>query len=468
MQTSVQVYNDTGTLLSTDVQKYIPTVINSIVSVTNAEALELLNLGALSPGTFYKITDCTTGPVYVQAITSNSLNPIGYSEIGIAGGTYGEVQYDVNTNQLTRVYDLKYYNWVEGNANIIYFPWGSSHIAYNTIKGGASVNIHSTAASLANHWTNNLFQNCTFTIDSSCNIGNFDGNQFTDGTISLTGLTSTGFINNKIAANITLGGSIDNITNNEIVNTSSFYLTGTITDFIDNVINNGSGISASSITTPSFSKCNINGSSVTITSLNVTDFTDNTIWNSTVTFSATTGVSRFVSNIIKDSEFTTSYETGLVNCNIFAVRAGSDLDTAIIYQYCEYKRGEFSTFYAEYDFSNPAYYVGPSSNMMIVQPQHADIMGIFYVFNNNVDTIDTITNYPTKHKFSIRAKIGNTQTFQIGNAANIIFPQSFSWASLPLAMNTFGGLPADTIIFDGRPDKVGAGGNIYVTDGYIY
>jgi hypothetical protein len=459
-----EIYNDSGTLLQTieiTTPNYGVTISKNNVAALNSGDLQtLVSSSSLSPGIYYKVIDVTGWDVYLLAFTNTKLAKIGYA-VHQSTFTPAEVEYNLSTNFLIRVYDLTYYNWVEGTTNISQFPWGNSAFNYNKVDQFSTLILGTTSFT---QFSKNLVTNgSTFNIDSATNIAAIINNKIIGGYTYLAGCYFHDFQDNTIKGDVTFvinNGGSGIIGNNEFIDlVSSMWLEGTIPNMEFNKFSKGAGILATTgnavTVTYDISYNDIENSVINISNCIFDALSHNIIKDSTITI--TTGGGDYSYNTIINSEFSIDNSSTITGCEINGVKAGTgaSLDSGDNYINCVYKVNEYSTFWVYYNFTNTAYF---SSGVLYIQPQHQYIMGIFIASQNSSShTISTIVGYPDSHKYRITRS--STNTLNIATGGNISF-----FAGSPSSPITIDSSQTDYLEFDSRPFPVGSGSsNAYLT-----
>ena len=195
------------------------------ITVSALQALKGAN--AMVQGTMYQITDVTAD--WQVVLLAESGSEIATQGQGIFQNLlYTEAWYDLNNNELLKIYDPLYDNSVGGAANISIFPWGSAS------------------------WTNNIIDSSSTFVALPTTITSFIGNSIINN--SLFDLTDGNFgvIQQNIfnGANFTaISGNVTTITYNIIDSASSVALDGaTISTFSNNTISNSCNLQWGNIT----------------------------------------------------------------------------------------------------------------------------------------------------------------------------------------------------------------------------
>lgn len=453
-----EVYNDSGTLISiidVPVPVDAPIIVkgDKLRVLTSTDLQSLITAQALSPSYLYKISNTANWDVYVTALNSSVLDSIAFG-VHQSTGTKAEIEYNVTTNTVVRVYDLSYYNWIEGATNINNFVWGNPNYAYNTIKNGGVF----TNNGVINSFRFNLITDAaTLIITNTSNVAAIVGNKILDAVTTIDNSNFHDFSYNTINSTITFKvnnsgtGNINNNVFTDLGATSLIY--GSVTDFSFNTFTKLSSVSCTGIITvnTAITGNNVEGSTLAfIGNGTFDDFSYNNIKASSVSLDTPTFGS-LTYNEITDSSLYIQNDTGITKCNIRGA-SSAVLDTAELYNGCIYDYNNESTFYVSYDFTNSTYY---NSNTMIVNTGHTGIMGIFVATTKTTESIITsITNFPSAHKFILKNNCTGNIVITTAGGIKII---TSAYVSTPITLVGGGTLGADFVKFDARSTPLGDG-----------
>lgn len=239
-------------------------------TITQA-ALVALKVGAtLEAGRTYLITDVTADwQVMIRATSTSELTTQGNA---IYQGTlYVEAWYDLMTNTLWKVYDPKYNNEVEIQANVLAFNWNNPNWYNNKIVGGSQIFVNG-GTSITFFCNNEINSGSTVDLQDGI-LTTFDLNSISEGSyLQISSSTLTTFTGNEISAQSSV--SIQSTT---------------ITNFNGNQISAGTSVLLLSLTMIGvFSNNNIVDSNVNLITATVTNFHSNTLFQGTVVGNTTT------------------------------------------------------------------------------------------------------------------------------------------------------------------------------------
>lgn len=284
---------------------------------------------------------------------------------------------------------------------------------------------------------NNKFSTSVCNIGGSSSISNFQDNDFI-GDFTFYAFSCPDILSNKFHLYTITNGYLEGAISGGMYYND--FNRGAIYTYAGNPITIGGAVQYNTVVRGGF---NITGVSMSYISQNI-------CIDSIVTTTSTSGSASYSGNYFNYSYLGISNDTSLTNCKLEGVvnPSGTELDTGVTYDSCIYKFMDFSTFWAEYDFTVNTIFSGVTFTIPL---QHSNIIGI-YVAKNAVGApdLDIIQNFPTYHKFRLRS--GNNEV-RVTNNASIVLPTAYT-SPIRLGQN----FPNyDYVEFDNRQFPFGGG-----------
>ncbi len=216
-----------------------PGGIGTIIDLTVNAAQSLQFASTLVKGQFYRIIDAmaSTWAVIVMADDIDKMGTIGQGIFGgIAGTFFADVNYELGmtvgtVDQITRVYDALYDNYVEGYAAVVLFRWNDLTWGGNHIEDGSFIDF--TGSTVASVYNNRL-SGQSYILGNASTVA-------TD--VSYNVLTGQAYIDIS-------DGQVANVLHNELTNTSyiEIYFLLPLVSVTYNVVKNNSNIFTNSST----------------------------------------------------------------------------------------------------------------------------------------------------------------------------------------------------------------------------
>jgi len=489
---AISVYDD-GTLLTSSATSFDFTGLNVTatnsgsavtVNVNNYQAITSASLYAamvssqLVPARTYLITDSPLFGfnIYTVALAVNKLDPravIYTSSLRRLDGVY-----DVASNTVFKVYDNEFNNTIEGWANIQAYDsasgfsnnqWSDNHIDQNSV---IYMNSATGASGGVATFSGNTVLNNSILDLRSASIEEVSNNTIINkstlylrDTYSNTTSGAKNYVKNNFISRSDVflrGTGFLNINDNTIINSSSLQMESlAFSGLIDNTINDtfinagaypsgGGRIENTSHNILANSTLNLDPST------NIDTFERNHINNTTLTLGDPLGYSHTY-NVINNSTIQ-NYNCSLNNCTIdgmgnLTTAITAFLDTGELYNGCNYRYMEDSTFYVSYDVDDVAIYDAGTERLSIPSGHEIWIGKItcYSSGGSGTVTIKDISNFPTTQKVNLFTGSSITKLRLVTTSGFFKFPASYT---LPYDLQTV----YDFLYLDGRPSPIGAAG----------